>query len=173
MNARNYKRNSKKIIIKKNFLEKKEIVFLSKFFLLFFIPFAAIHVLPLDFISSAIALIQSTMLRGAGISAYSFGPFILSQGQVFKIIIDCTGLVMLILFFALLYSTKERRPGRKVQLIASILFLFAFNLFRLFITILSGLFFGENAINLVHPLLWFVDSGVVMLCWIWTAGIRI
>ena len=66
---------------------------------------------------------------------------------------------MVILFGALLYATK---PSWRAFFLYSP-FLLAFNLFRLYLTLLAGAQYA--AFDAVHVFLWFVDSGVVLLAW--------
>jgi len=90
----------------------------------------------------------------------------------FEIIADCTGLVMVVLLFALLYST-ESKADKPRELAFYAPFLLAFNLVRLFATLLAHYHLGEAGFEAVHAALWFVDSGVVLWCWSRATGVRL
>lgn len=150
-------------------LSKEQKQFLWRFPPLFVIPYAVMRFIPLDFLTRPIAFLESFALNAFGFQTQVFGSTILSQKTVFTIIPDCSGLVMVILFLALYYSTKTRRYSIKenepAALAPYVLFLLAFNLLRLFVTLAVGLSYGGNALDKTHMALWFVDSAVVMLAW--------
>lgn len=154
-------------------LKKSELEFLGRFFLLFFIPYILLHVADVSPLSSAIAGVESSALSAAGFPASSSGSLLFVGESVYEIVPDCTGLVMVILLFALLYSTPLDSNRRLRGLLVFTPLLLAFNLARLAVTLLTGAWFGPTALEGAHVLLWFVDSAVVLLAWGRAAGVKL
>ena len=125
--------------------------------------FILIKILPLDFLNIIVAQLQETILSQAGFSVVRDATSLTVGKAAFEIIVDCTGLVMMIMFVSLLYSTETRVSIPKI--LGYFAFFFIFNLFRLAFTIAIGANYGGNAIDIAHPVLWFVDSGVVFAAW--------
>lgn len=156
------------------FWTKENALFLVKFLVLFFVPYAFIHVVDLSAVNEAVAGVQGAMLNAAGLPTAVQGTHLAitvgGRQAFFNMIIDCSGLMMVILFFALLYSTPIKR-GRLKWLLAFTPLLLAFNAVRLFVTIAAAVLY--NAFEVVHMALWFVDSAVVLLCWAFVAEIKL
>ena len=133
--------------------------FLVSFTLLFFV----IKVLPLEPLNLFVANAEQVILSNAGLHIAREGVLLSIGKAVFQIVVDCSGLVMIILFLSLVYSTKTRVKPSKILLYS--VFFFAFNLLRLAFTLAVGAFYGTQALDAVHPALWFVDSGVVFAAW--------
>jgi len=151
----------------------KSAAFLLSFLALFFVPFALIHFLPLGFASEAVASVEETMLKAAGYATQRDGAFLSIGGKSdFEIVTDCTGLVMVILFFALLYSTPSKADKPRALLIYAPVLL-SFNLARLFATLVAHYHFGPAVFEGVHVALWFVDSAVVLWCWSRATGAKL
>ena len=138
--------------------------FLARFFVIFFSLFAAIHFVDLSFLSRAVAQVEFHLLSLAGVHAVLQGELLVAGSTPFLFVVDCTGLVMVVLFAALLHSNEleSRRRVRALLLYSPLLL--AFNLVRLFATLIVGAF-APPLFWAVHALLWFVDSGVVLLAW--------
>ncbi|OIO25415.1 hypothetical protein COX85_02745 [Candidatus Micrarchaeota archaeon CG_4_10_14_0_2_um_filter_55_9] len=144
-------------------MHKKEKRFLVRFLPAFFIPYLLIHLLPLAPLNQAVAVTQNAFFEATGFETELDGTLLTVRGGVeahYRIITDCSGLVMVILFAALLYATK---PSWRALLLYSPL-LIVFNLFRLYVTLYAGVQF-PSLFNATHMALWFVDSAVVLLAW--------
>lgn len=147
--------------------------FLASFLILFFVPFALIHFLPLGFTGEAVAGVEESMLSTLGYGVERSGSLLRIGGvSYFDIVADCSGLVMVILFFALLYSTPCDCDRLRALLVYSPVLL-AFNLFRLLLTLLAHYHYGAAAFEFAHVALWFVDSAVVLACWSRATGVKL
>ena len=144
-------------------LSKEEKHFLFYFVLTFAFLFALIKILPLDSLNFFVAEIQEKILSLAGYEVAREGTLLLVGSAAFEIVIDCSGLVMLIMFASLLYSTNTRLSWKKIVFYSA--FLFVFNLARLAFTLAVGANLGNQTLDIVHPALWFVDSGLVFGVW--------
>ncbi len=119
-------------------------------------------------LNEAIASFESSALAALGYANERAAAFIFANGSAFEVIVDCSGIVMIIMFLALYYSTgnlaknKNKLP-RSPWVYLPLLFLF--NLARLLATLVVGISFGGSAMEVTHFALWFVDSGVVLACW--------
>lgn len=153
-------------------LKKQEKTFLLRFALLFFLPFIAVHALDLDVINSAVAATESTMLNAIGYQTTLDGTGLAVEGKEFKIVTDCSGVVLVILLFALLYATLLKEKKRRKTLLWATPFLLCFNLLRLLLTLAAGAVLGQLALDIIHPLMWFVDSGVVLFIWMRAARVK-
>ncbi len=144
-------------------LSAKEKHFLFYFTVIFLSIFGLLKIAEPQPVNLFVAQLQEQILSAAGYNAVRDGTTLLLNGAAFQIVIDCSGLVMMTLFFALLYSTKTRISTPR--LLAYFAFFFLFNLLRLAFTIGIAADYGEGALGIVHPVLWFVDAGVVFVCW--------
>ena len=144
-------------------LSAKEKHFLFYFTIIFLSIFGLLKLAEPQPVNLFVAQLQEQLLSRAGFGVLRDGTTLLLNGSAFQIVIDCSGLVMMTLFFALLYSTKTRISTPR--LLAYFAFFFLFNLLRLAFTIAVGAEYGEGALEIVHPVLWFVDAGVVFACW--------
>jgi len=149
--------------------------FLALFALLFFVPYALMHFVPLNFACEAVAGVEAYALRALGYPvAWDGVSLAIGETSLFKIIPDCTGLVMVFLFAALLWAAPLKRPASRVRELAFYTpFLLAFNLVRLLATLLAHYHFGPTGFDAVHAALWFADSGVVLWCWSRASGVRL
>ena len=120
-------------------------------------------ILPLQPLNLLVAFLEEKILSAFGQGVVRAGTTLVVGNAAFDIVVDCTGLTMVIMFLSLVYATKTKIPPEKVLGYAA--FFFVFNLFRLAFTLAIGANYGQGALDLVHPLLWFVDSGVVFACW--------
>jgi exosortase/archaeosortase family protein len=156
-------------------LRREELAFLARFALLFGAPYLALHLVDVTPLAANIAHAQVAALSLAGVPAFADGPLLYVAGSpaVYQIVADCTGLVMVILLFALLWATPIDPRARLPALLAFAPFLLAFNLVRLAATLLVGAWHGPAALEAAHVALWFVDSGVVLALWARVAGVRL
>lgn len=144
-------------------LSAKERRFLALFLISFVVLYALIHILPLQFLDVFVANAEASILSSAGHAAVTQGTTLFVGKAAFEIVVDCSGLVMMIMFFSLLYSTGVKITWQK--LLKYFAFFFVFNLIRLAFTLAVSADYGNAALDVVHPVLWFVDSGVVFAAW--------
>ncbi len=143
--------------------------FALRFAVFFGVPYALLHLLPLTPLLEVLAELESALLQWAGVESVRFGAVLSSNVAWFEIVPDCSGLVMVILLGALLWSTPVRQPERFFVVFAPALF--AFNVVRLFAVLYVGGVFGQGPLDAVHLGLWMVDAGIVLALW-WTAFSR-
>ena len=140
--------------------------FLAKFLPLYFIPFFLIsRVLPLAFLNNLTASIESFLLTTAGVANQLNAPLIFTQALNYEIVAECTGLSMVILLFALLYSTEITDKKKLKTLFVFTPILLLFNLLRLFTLLWLGAKLGQQGLDYAHPAFWFVDAGIVFFVW--------
>ncbi|MFH1199710.1 MAG: archaeosortase/exosortase family protein [Candidatus Micrarchaeota archaeon] len=145
-------------------LSKKEKAFLAKFLALFALLFSMVWLFDLPPLNAALAFAEGELLSHAGVPAIVGGNIIAVGGLSARIVNECSGLVMVALLVALLYSHDIPRKSRLRALAVFVPFLLAFNALRLFATLY--VFFAANAwFDAVHVALWLVDSAVVLACW--------
>ncbi len=162
-------------------LRESEKQFLFKFFTIFFALFILLKAVdstaPFSYATQpaklAVAASQEFLLQNIGIETTRLGEFLFHEQHAFQIIIECTGLVLVILLIALLYSTDVKPHGKKRALFIYAPLLLLFNIGRLYATIWTGITFGIPAMDVVHPVLWIVDSGLVLFLWARAAEIKI
>ncbi|MEM4255393.1 MAG: archaeosortase/exosortase family protein [Candidatus Norongarragalinales archaeon] len=144
-------------------LSEKEKHFLFYFTTVFSLIFALLKLAEPRPVNLLVAQLQESLLSSAGYGVLRDGASLVVENAAFEIVVDCSGLVMMALFFALLYATKTRIPH--LRMLGYFAFFFTFNLLRVAFTIAVGAEYGPQAIDVVHPALWFVDSGLVFGCW--------
>ena len=137
--------------------------FLIHFLASFALMFLLIKILPLEPLNLLVAQAQEAILSNVGLPVARAGTLLTVGSTVFQIVVDCSGLVMIILFLSLVYSTKTKTPVSRILLYS--VFFFLFNLGRLAFTLAIGAIYGMQALDLLHPALWVVDSGVVFAAW--------
>ncbi len=181
MHAKREKTSEEKKSIFSTRLAAKEKEFLLKFFAIFFALFLllkAIDATPpaseaTNAVKLAVAAAEETLLQNTGFAISRQGTLLSNGAQGFEIIVECTGLVLVILLVALLYSTDVKPHRRKRALLLYAPALLGFNIVRLYATIWTGLTFGFPAMDLVHPALWIIDSLLVLFLWSRAAEIRL
>ncbi|MFH0835819.1 MAG: archaeosortase/exosortase family protein [Candidatus Micrarchaeota archaeon] len=154
-----------------NYLDAR-LGFVIRFLPVFFIPFLVLSFLTWSPLTDFIAGAETVSLNYAGVQATASGSLISTPSINFLIIFECSGLVMLILLFALLFAHPPKKTNW-VTVAGYGLFLLFFNLVRLFFTLLAGIYFGDAVLGAVHVSLWFVDAGVVFWVWLRLTGIKI
>lgn len=137
--------------------------FFPRFAVFFGVPYFVLHLFPLSFLLEKIARIESWALNALGYSSVQSGVLVSSNAAWFQIVPSCSGLVMVILLFALLYATAVKEPLRFFVVFAPALF--AFNLVRLFAVTAVGGTWGMAAMEATHVWLWFVDAALVLFLW--------
>ncbi len=146
-------------------LARNEWRFLAKFAALFSVPYIMMRFIDLGWLTVLVAGVEGFLFNAAGIPSSVNASILVITGREYEIIPDCTGLVMIIMLSALLWSAPVTRKRRWLFMAAGIPFLFAFNLARLFFTLWTGTVVGGAALDAVHVFLWFVDAGVVVGVW--------
>jgi exosortase/archaeosortase family protein len=149
---------------KKPFLREGEIKFLARFFLIFFSLFALLKIADLSAVLGIVAGIEYSLALLIGMPATLDAPVILLENSSVEIVAECSGLVMIILLAALLWSTKIPNARRVRYLLVFSPFLFVFNILRLLATLIT-LNSYPAIFEYVHIFLWFIDSAVVLLIW--------
>lgn len=130
-------------------------------------------------LNEAIAAFESAALAALGYANERAGALIFAKGgntNAFEIIVDCSGLVMIIMFLALYYATpnfakNKNKPPRSPWIYLPLLF--AFNLARLLATLVVGVRLGGSAMEATHFALWVVDSLVVLACWAHAKNVKL
>ncbi len=140
--------------------------FALRFAFFFGVPYALLHVVPLSPLLESIASVESVLLHRAAVESVRFGAVLSSNAAWFRIVPDCSGLVMVFLLGGLLWSTPVKRPERFFMVFAPALFLF--NFIRLFAVLYVGGVFGQGPQDAVHLGLWMVDAALVLFLW-WVA----
>ncbi|MFH0834783.1 MAG: archaeosortase/exosortase family protein [Candidatus Micrarchaeota archaeon] len=144
--------------------------FVLKFALLFGIPYAAIHLIDIGVVTNAVASAEALLFRLGGFSVSQNASLLLVEGVPFEIVADCTGLMMVFLLLALLWATPVDEERRVRAFLVWTPFLLGFNLLRMFITLSAG-FYAPQLMDVAHVVLWFVDSGAVVLIWMHEAEV--
>jgi exosortase/archaeosortase family protein len=162
-------------------LRESEKQFLAKFFAIFFALFLllkAMDVAPVvssafELVKTGVAATEQALLQGTGFSVSRQGDTLFHGAQAFQIVMECTGLVLVALLVALLYSTNVKKQRKHRALLIYTPFLLVFNVARLYATLWTGITIGIPAMDIVHPALWIVDSLLVLFLWARAAEIRL
>jgi len=141
--------------------------FLARFFPAMILLYAAILLFPQPELYAHIASFEAGALNALGVPAASQGSHIYAGNAAFVIVAECSGLVMIAMLIALFFASQS---AKWKDLAVGIAFLLVFNLLRVLVTVYSGAVMGQNALDIVHPALWFVDAGVVMAIWAKSEG---
>ncbi len=151
----------------KNFLEKKSIVFLLKFFIIFFFLQWLIFFLDISFIQKWVALIEGKFL---GLPVQGILVFV--GQQPFEISVNCTGLISAGILASIIFSLKK--PGIKLKLATFFLggiALFFANLVRVYFVLVFAQIFSVQAAELVHIISWFAMSVLILLLWYYSSKV--
>lgn len=148
-----------------------EKTFIIRFLAAFFSLYIAIHaidwLLPALFypLKRLVALSLVPLLSAVGVAATVDGIVVATAAAKYAMAVECTGLVITALLAAALYASemKAKDVVRAVVLYAP--FLFAFNVFRVLLTIWAETAFGAGAFDPAHALSWLADSVIVVLIW--------
>ncbi len=162
-------------------LRESEKRFLLKFFSIFFALFLLLKLADAaPIVSNAagaaketVAATEQFLLQSSGFQISRTGATLFNQGGQYDIIIECTGLVLVILLISLLYSTDVKKQRKRRALLLYTPFLLVFNVARLYATLWTGMAIGTQAMDVVHPLLWIVDSLLVLFLWSRAAEIKL
>ena len=138
-----------------------KIIFLAKFFALFFalqflVLIADLRILQ-NFISSTIGELTSI--------GYS-ERFLYVKDGAFEITPSCTGLVSAAILAAIIFSLRKPDMKNKFLLFfAGAIILFVANYFRVLFVVIAGEQFGIAAAELLHVISWFVMSAGIIIVW--------
>lgn len=140
--------------------------FLILFSIFFIIPYLLIiyNFIPTNDINLFLAQTIHSWLPSQNI--YLSGTTIVSETISFLIVPDCSGLVMIAMFFALIAASNGSLKHKLISLALFSPLLFVFNIFRLFLTIATAFNFGKLAFEVMHLSLWIYDSVVVISFWL-------
>lgn len=139
----------------------KSIVFMIKFFVIFFVFQGLLAFLGIEFLQQGLAALLSYLT-----GAEQLGIAVLSNGKAFYISPNCTGLVSGFILASIIFSLKKPELKTKFFTFAlGSLSLFIINIARLYIVIYSGIFFGTGIAELFHTLSWFLMSFFIIALW--------
>ena len=137
----------------------KIIIFLIKFFLIFFILSNIIESLDLSFLTNFLAFISASY---AGLAFK--GSYIFAKEHIFLVTNSCTGLVSASILAAVIFALSKPKLAKKVKLfIFGLLLLLVINVFRIMLVLFSAII-GLNP-DIIHTITWFIMSGIVLLIW--------
>ena len=140
-----------------------KILFLAKFFALFFILQFLVLIADLRTIQNAISAGVSGM---AGLE-FS-GIFVMVQGGAFEITPSCTGLVSAAILAAIIFSLRKPDVKNKFFLFfAGASILFVVNFFRVLFVVIAVKELGIAAAEMLHVVSWFVMSAGIIIVWYW------
>jgi len=160
-------------------LQKKKVVkdvliFLIKFNLLL-IPFYAIIYFDLSFypLQAAFTNFITSILNFLGYHVSTSGFFLYLGEKQYPIDIsrDCIGWKSAYSLFALVFATPGLIKDKLKFLVIWIPFLFVVNIFRVLITILVGLNFGFQYLEVIHTFLW-QEIMIIALLLVWYIWLR-
>lgn len=144
---------------------KKEYEFLVKFAVIFIPLYLLVQNAPLQPLTDTIASIETILLNSTGLPTIQTASFLAINSDTYHIVNDCSGLVLISMLLALLYSTDLPEQTRRKTLLWGAPFLFLFNLVRLYGTLATGALYGHQTMETAHVALWFVDSAIVLGIW--------
>lgn len=142
-------------------LKKKAFIFFIKFMVIFFFLHALIYFIDISWLQNSIAALTAQALN-----LRFEGSRIFIQEQVFEISKSCTGLISSFILSAIIFSLKK--PEFKVKVITyaiGTIALLLINLFRVFVVLVAGIYYGVFMAEALHVLSWFVMSGLIIALW--------
>jgi exosortase/archaeosortase family protein len=140
---------------------RKELIFLVKFFAIYFVLQAVILLAPLGWMQNFIALLEAGLL-GLKSSANA----IQAGGGTFIIAANCTGLVSASILAAVVFSLKKPEFKKKLLVFVTGSFaLMLLNLVRLYLVLLVASSFGVGLADTAHTISWFTTAALVLVAW--------
>ena len=135
------------------------VLFLLKFFIIFFVISTLIEFLDLSYLREFITYISATY------TGVAFSGSIISIGLTkFVVVNSCTGLVSGAILIALLFAGRKPTLQKKLLLtVFGVCLLLIVNIPRVMLVLISAKV-GFDA-ELVHTLTWFLMSGLVLVVW--------
>ena len=140
-------------------MKQKLLLFLAKFFVIFFLLSQLVELIDLSFLTNFLAKVSASFL---GLDFLANQIFI--DGAVFIVTNSCTGLISASILGAIIFALKKPSMFNKFKLfLFGTLLLLVVNVFRI-IFILYFAKIGLDA-NLIHELTWYLMSGIIILIW--------
>jgi len=135
------------------------LLFVAKFFIIYFILTALLELADLSWLTSAIAFAAAAPMGFAVL-----GSTVLVNGELFLVTNLCTGLMSASILAAIIFSARRPSFLKKLGLfVAGLVALLVFNIPRLMLVLYSAKL-GMDA-ELVHTLTWFLMSALVLAIW--------
>lgn len=152
---------SKNFVFSQDGKIKPGIIFLAKFFVVFFVfewLLTFLRAEPLqDFIASS---------QAAFFGLKTSTNLIFVEDGIFEINSSCTGLVSSIILGAIVFSLKKPELPKKIAIFLSGALLLVFlNYFRVMAVIFVGVHYGMRAAEIVHVISWFSTTAFVIGIW--------
>lgn len=145
---------------KKEF-QKRAIVFLAKFFLIYAALQALVLLLPMN---SLLEFIAGTEASWLGLQAQ--GNAILFDSHNFEIAENCSGLVSISVLAAIIFSLRKPELRKKIALFAfGTAILFPLNLLRVYFVLLAAISFNAEIAETLHVATWFITSAIIIVLW--------
>ena len=145
--------------------QKKAILFLIKFFVIYAVLQFLILALPIGFIENGIAGIEAS-----AIGARAEGNIIefdnTTTTNSFQIVPNCTGLVGISVLAAIIFALRKPKLKKKLALLCiGALILFPLNLLRVYFVILVSIIYNPEIGELLHMTTWFISAGAILVIW--------
>ena len=142
-------------------IEKKQAVFLLKFFALFGLAHFLLYAVDISFLQAVLAKTEAGLL---GLRSNESLVFI--SKQAFEITPSCTGLVSGITLGALVFSLKKPEMKKKLPIfLAGAAGLFILNFLRVYFVLLSGIWYGVGVAESVHVASWLAMTAGIIGSW--------
>lgn len=140
---------------------RKAIIFLIKFFLIYAVLQTIILAAPIGFLKEFVALTEANAL---GFEAE--GNIILFNEHRFEIVANCTGLMSISVLAAIVFSLRKPSLKKKLGLFGvGTAILFPLNLFRVYLVLLAAVSFNPGIAENLHVATWFGTSAAIMILW--------
>jgi len=145
---------------KRSISQKRLVVFLISFFLIYFILGEIINLLDLSFLTNALASFSASVVGGVALG----NLVILGEGSKFVVSNMCTGLVSASILAAVVFSLRKPNMKKKVALfVLGTILLMLINIPRIILVLLAAKA-GFDA-EMVHMATWFLMSAAILLIW--------
>lgn len=140
---------------------KKTVLFLIKFTLIFSVLHFLVWAVPTTLIQQWIALIQA--------NAFNLpvnGNLMLIESQKILINPSCTGLISISIIAAIIFSLNKPEIKQKIQIfLAASAAMFVLNLLRIYFVLWVGINYGIRLISLVHEISWMTTAVFIVILW--------
>jgi exosortase/archaeosortase family protein len=138
---------------------KNSLIFVLKFFLIYFILQYLIYVINLSFLENSIAFFIA-LLHGLPVN----NNIIYFNEILFIITPNCTGLISGSILAGVIFSLKKPELNEKIKIfLIGTLLLFLINLIRIYLVVLTGILF--NSAELIHVISWFAMTAFILFFW--------
>lgn len=140
---------------------KKIILFLAKFFALFFICYGLLFAANPIGVESGIAQFEAGL-----IGAQSSENKIAIGEKIFVINESCTGLVSVAILFAIVFALRKPELASKIRIfIAGAIVLMLLNLARVYIVLYAAINFGFADADFLHSITWVATAAIILALW--------